>query len=69
MTVEEITPVQFETYLLLVATARPYEDLADYLGVTSGALRQQARALFDVFGVSTRLELSMQYHYREKGIQ
>lgn len=66
MTVESISPRQFATYMLLVETADEPRDIALKLGISRDALSERMKSLYDMFGVSTRLELMTQYHYREQ---
>jgi len=62
----DITPRQFEVYLLLVTTAIEGPELAKRLGISHPTLKVHTSRIFDLLGVDSRLELMTQYHYREQ---
>jgi DNA-binding NarL/FixJ family response regulator len=65
MELRTITPRQFEVYLVLVSTALPVRHVGLNLGMSHHTVNTHIQALFDLLGVSSRLELAMQYHSRE----
>jgi len=51
--------------MLLVSTATPEFEIAENLGISYTAMKVRAHQIFKHFGVTSRLELMVQYHSRE----
>lgn len=66
MSLEHITPRQFEIYMLLVTTATEPAELAKKLGITLPTLKKHTADIFDLLGMDSRIGLMTQYHYREQ---
>ena len=60
-----LTRTQFKIYMLIVTRAMGERDIATMLNAKLSSVKRRTKEIFDVMGVSSRLELLIQYWYRE----